>query len=123
MEYQTWTYGQAILFIFVEKECRSKTARFVIIRERITNKLAAYLEMKLILDDDDDSLVLYMYFWNLFLTVCSYSIQVNKDLQSRGLGFCLMSFAYDFAKYCKLEKCRLTVFKVEISLSLHFIIL
>ena len=69
--------------------------------------------MKLILDDDDDSLVLYMQFWNLFLLIRSYSIQVNKEYQSRGLGFCLMSFAYDFAKYCKLEKCRLTVFKVK----------
>ena len=120
MEYQKWTYELVPFSFRVEKECRSRKARFITIRERVTNKLAAYLEMKLILDDDDDSLVLYMYGWCVFLIIYSYSIQVDKEFQSRGLGLCLMSFAYDFAKYCKLEKCRLTVFKVKRSFSFSF---
>ena len=49
-----------IISFSLEAECRSRTARFINLHERLTNKLAAFLEMKFILDDDDDSLVLYM---------------------------------------------------------------
>ena len=44
-------------------ECRSRTARFVIVRDRESNHLAGYLELKFLLDTDDDSMVCYMYSW------------------------------------------------------------
>lgn len=43
-------------------ECRSRAARFVTVRDRTSNKLAGYLELKFLLDTDDDSMVCYMYF-------------------------------------------------------------
>ncbi|KAK8812593.1 hypothetical protein WA538_003807 [Blastocystis sp. DL] len=82
-------------------ECRSRKMRFVTVRHRASNTLAAYLEVKMMNDPDDDSLVLYIY-----------SIQVDESFQNRGLGRVLMAFAADLASYCHLEKCRLTVFKV-----------
>ena len=47
-----------------------------------------------------------------FRVGCSYSIQIAKQYQNKGLGHVLMSFAEDLAIFCGLEKCRLTVFKV-----------
>ena len=47
--------------------------RFVIIRHRASNALAAYLEVKMMLDPDDDSLVLYMWYLLHSVTVATRS--------------------------------------------------
>ena len=47
----------------VVAECRSRRMRFVTVRHRASNTLAAYLEVKMMNDPDDNSLVLYM--WSL----------------------------------------------------------
>lgn len=58
----------------VVAECRSRRMRFVTVRHRASNALAAYLQIKLMNDPDDDSLVLYM---------CSFSWSVMVVTRSR----------------------------------------
>ena len=50
-----------IIDLNIVEECRSRTARFVIVRDKASNQLAGYLELKFLLDTDDDSMVCYMY--------------------------------------------------------------